>query len=285
LLAIILLALFNINLVGLFDPLSFLLRSLVSFAIPFFQYLMHFIANIFSFFNLDYFASYVQGDLVFNIFGKENIFFEQTFLIGFILLSLIILDLYSYRFYCRFICPLGALFGVLSFKPLFSIKQTEGCINCLKCDEFCFAGANPSNRKAFKKNECMLLGNCLNKCPVKVLSFGNAGKNSIDIQRRHVVFTALSIVSLAPLLRYSYNEERMNSSLIRPPGALNELKFLQKCIRCSACVKICPQNFLQPSLFEGRLEALWTPIGNVKFGYCEYNCNLCGKVCPTGDIQ
>jgi len=77
----------------------------------------------------------------------------------------------------------------------------------------------------------------------------------------------------------------LDSRLIRPPGALNERDFLQKCIRCSACVKVCPQNFLQPSLLEGRLEGLWTPIGKGRFGYCEYNCNLCGIVCPTGAIK
>lgn len=285
LLAILLLALFKVNLVGLLDPLSFLLRSLVSFAIPFFQYLIYVIALIFSFLNLDSFASYLQGDLVFNLFGKENIFFDQSFFIGFILLALFVLDLFIYRFYCRFICPLGSLLGILSLKSFLSIKQKEGCISCGKCEQSCFASANPSSKQTFKKHECMLLGNCIYRCPVNVLSFGNIKKSSVDFQRRDIVFAGLSTVFLAPLLRYSYSEERMNSLLIRPPGALKEIDFLQKCIRCSACVKVCPQNFLQPSLFEGRLEGLWTPIGKGKFGYCEYNCNLCGKVCPTGAIE
>jgi MauM/NapG family ferredoxin protein len=285
LLVLLLLALFKVNLSGLLDPLSFLLRSLVSFVIPLFQYLIYVIAHMFAFFNMDFFASYLQGDLVFNVFGKENIFFDQTFLIGFILLSLLFLDLFIYRFYCRFICPLGALLGLLSFKSFLSIKQKEGCINCAKCEYFCFAGANPSSKQSFKKNECMLLGNCLTECPVNILNFGNVEKNSIDFRRRDIIFAGLSTVFLAPLLRYSYSEDRTNSLLIRPPGALREIDFLQKCIRCSACIKVCPQNFLQPSLFEGRLEALWTPIGKGRYGYCEYNCNLCGQVCPTGAIK
>ena len=285
LIAIILLAMFNVNLVGLLDPLSFLLRSLVSFVIPLFQYLIYVIASMFAFLNLDSFASYLQGDLVFNLFGKENIFFDQTFFIGFILLGLFALDLFFYRFYCRFVCPLGGLLGILSLKSFLSIKQKEGCINCAKCEQVCFAGANPSSRQKFKKHECMLLGNCITKCPVNVLTFGNAKNSSVDLRRRDIVFAGLSSVFLAPLLRYSYSEERIDSLLIRPPGALNEIDFLKKCIRCSACVKVCPQNFLQPSLFEGRLEGLWTPIGKGRFGYCEYNCNLCGQVCPTGAIE
>jgi MauM/NapG family ferredoxin protein len=287
LLAILLLAVFKINVVGLLDPLSFFLRSLVSFIIPFLQYVLYFVAKIGAIFNLDYFASYLQGELVFNIFGKENIFFDQTFLIGFILLFLLFVDLFAFRFYCRFLCPLGAFLGILSLKSFLSVKQQKGCIKCSRCDAVCFAGANPSDTNTFKKSECMLLGNCLTECPVNVLSFGSveSKKHSVDINRREIITTAFSTIFLAPLLRYSYNEERVNSALIRPPGALNELDFLQKCIRCSACVKVCPQNFLQPSLLEGRLEALWTPIGKGKFGYCEYNCNLCGIVCPTGAIK
>jgi polyferredoxin len=283
--ALLLLALFKINLTGIFDPLSFWLRSLVSVIIPLVQYLFLLIGNIFNFFHFHFLSSYLQGDIFFAVFGKENVFFDQTFLIGFILLSLLILDIFVYRFYCRFLCPLGALLGLLSFKSMLSIKQIEGCIDCKKCDKSCFACANPSLKEHFKKTECMLLGNCLESCPTNVLTFGNVSNKYTDLHKRELVLTAFSTAFLMPLFRYSFNEERMNCLLIRPPGALRELDFLQKCIRCSACVKVCPQNFLQPSLFEGRLEALWTPIGKGKFGYCEYNCNLCGKVCPTGAIK
>ena len=33
------------------------------------------------------------------------------------------------------------------------------------------------------------------------------------------------------------------------------------------------------------LEGIWTPIMNMRTGYCEVNCTLCGQVCPTGAIQ
>jgi ferredoxin len=36
---------------------------------------------------------------------------------------------------------------------------------------------------------------------------------------------------------------------------------------------------------EAGLEGFWTPILNMKIGYCELNCTLCGQVCPTGAIQ
>jgi formate hydrogenlyase subunit 6/NADH:ubiquinone oxidoreductase subunit I len=42
---------------------------------------------------------------------------------------------------------------------------------------------------------------------------------------------------------------------------------------------------LQPALFESGVEGIWTPILNMKLGYCELNCTMCSQVCPTGAIQ
>jgi ferredoxin len=49
-------------------------------------------------------------------------------------------------------------------------------------------------------------------------------------------------------------------------------------------MKVCTTNGLQPALLEAGLEGLWTPVLVPRIGYCEYNCTLCGQVCPTGAI-
>jgi MauM/NapG family ferredoxin protein len=72
--------------------------------------------------------------------------------------------------------------------------------------------------------------------------------------------------------------------VIRPPGALPEGDFLRRCIKCGECMKVCPTNVIQPALLEGGFEAIWTPVLINRIGYCEYNCVLCGHVCPTGAI-
>ena len=73
--------------------------------------------------------------------------------------------------------------------------------------------------------------------------------------------------------------------MIRPPGSLTEDEFLGRCIKCAACMRVCPTNVLQPALLEGGIEGLWTPILKNQLGYCEQNCVLCGQVCPTGAIR
>ena len=72
--------------------------------------------------------------------------------------------------------------------------------------------------------------------------------------------------------------------LIRPPGARSEREFLQRCIACGLCMKVCPTGGLQPTLAEAGLEGIWTPRLAPRLGYCVYDCNLCGQVCPTEAI-
>lgn len=60
--------------------------------------------------------------------------------------------------------------------------------------------------------------------------------------------------------------------------------MLTSCVRCGACLRVCPSHGLQPSLIEAGLEGLWTPILAPRLGPCEYSCHACGQICPTGAI-
>ena len=50
-------------------------------------------------------------------------------------------------------------------------------------------------------------------------------------------------------------------------------------------MKVCITGGLQPTLLEAGIEGIWTPVLVSKIGYCEYNCTLCGQVCPTSAIR
>ena len=78
-----------------------------------------------------------------------------------------------------------------------------------------------------------------------------------------------------------------DASLIRPPGALDEERFLARCIRCGQCMRICPGNIIQPALLEAGVQGLWTPAVNYRIGRsgCQPNCIACGQVCPTAAIR
>jgi formate hydrogenlyase subunit 6/NADH:ubiquinone oxidoreductase subunit I len=50
-------------------------------------------------------------------------------------------------------------------------------------------------------------------------------------------------------------------------------------------MKVCPTNVIQPSLTKAGLEGLFTPEMDYAVGSCDWSCNECGKVCPTGAIR
>jgi Pyruvate/2-oxoacid:ferredoxin oxidoreductase delta subunit len=47
----------------------------------------------------------------------------------------------------------------------------------------------------------------------------------------------------------------------------------------------CPTGGLQPDLGKGGLEGIFSPVLVPRVGYCEFNCTLCGQVCPTHAIK
>jgi len=113
-----------------------------------------------------------------------------------------------------------------------------------------------------------------------------AAIDRVDVSRRRVLVAAGAGVAAVPLMRASTGvDPRPNPARIRPPGALDEAEFLQRCVKCGACMKVCPTAALQPALHEGGLEGLWTPILVARLGYCEHACVLCSRVCPTGAIR
>ena len=86
-----------------------------------------------------------------------------------------------------------------------------------------------------------------------------------------------------PCRAWSRSRGSPPSLLLRPPGA-TLTDFTDLCIRCGACVRACPTQGLQPSLFEGGWQNLFTPRLAPRLGYCLYDCQACSQICPTGAI-
>jgi ferredoxin len=81
-----------------------------------------------------------------------------------------------------------------------------------------------------------------------------------------------------------FRSPERESRMLRPPGVRSEDDFLKKCVRCGECMKVCLKNALYPATYQAGLEGIYTPLVLPRLGYCEYNCTLCGQVCPTGAI-
>ncbi len=231
------------------------------------------------------------ADMGLRVLSDVPRFYASAWLLGVVLLAVLGLNLVLPRFFCRFLCPLGALFGLLSrFTPWRIGKTEDRCGDCRLCEEYCEGACRPHGK--IITGECVLCFNCLDRCPASRITF--AGKPSAagevglpDLSRRGFVvagtgFLVASFWDLGGLSAANYDP-----SLIRPPGSLDEDRFLARCIRCGQCMRVCPANIIQPALLEAGLQGLWTPAVNYRIGSsgCLQNCIACGQVCPTAAIR
>jgi len=280
-------SLFGLNTVGLLDPFSLLYRSFVTGIMPAANYVFSSVIPLVYSANL---SSLGDGLVQFFETMDVNSIFTQGFFLGMIFVGIILLNMVRERFWCRYLCPLGAFLGLLSRWNILKLKiDTEKCTECNLCNIQCETQANPFPEEKWKSSECDYCFTCSAICPTSAIGF-HPGLDperleSVDLSRRKVLLSSFLGLIAIPFFRISPQRSRASEKLIRPPGALPEEEFLQKCVKCGECMKVCPTNAIQPTHSEAGPEGLWTPMLDMKIGYCDYYCSLCGQVCPTGAIR
>ncbi|MGA2018050.1 MAG: 4Fe-4S binding protein [Opitutaceae bacterium] len=233
------------------------------------------------------------GDLAAGRWPGASRFCSGAGLIGAIFLAFVLLNVAAPRFYCRFVCPLGALLGIIGSAAPWGVgARRSKCTECGVCDLNCAGACNPMG--PIRLSECLMCMNCLDDCPAEgPVNYGPRPSPAGEIvspgmSRRDFVVSVAAGLAVAPLARLGGRTAGdWPAGMIRPPGSVAEEEFLARCVKCSECVKVCPTNVLQPAGFGFGLEALWTPVLNNRVGVsgCQSNCIACGRACPTGAIR
>ena len=286
-------AVFTLQPVGILDPLSLLIRSFALSIFPAFNAVVRAVFD--GIYAADPLGITVATEPVYGFLKRTVLSFSQPvylqgLFIGILFLTILGLNLVERRFWCKYLCPLGALLGLLSRFSLLKRSVSEDCTECGACGQVCQGAAAPDVKGQWKDAECYYCWNCDDVCPNNAISFGFAGKKvtpALDLGRRRIVVSALSGIAAVPLLRVTPlgTANAKEPLLVRPPGSLDEKAFLTRCVKCGECMKVCITNGLQPTLLEAGLEGIWSPMLVPRIGYCEYRCTLCGQVCPTGAIK
>ncbi len=88
-----------------------------------------------------------------------------------ILILVLVISIVHLRPFCRYICPLGAIYALFSRWAIFGIKiDSKKCNNCNKCVRFCLLDI-----KEVGDGECIQCGDCISRCP----------QNAISIEKRY----------------------------------------------------------------------------------------------------
>ena len=293
LIALAIAAVCGLNLIGWMDPIAWLFRSLALAVLPAIGNALRslFEALGTSGMSLLNRLSYGAEELVAPYFGYDPQAYQTAWFIGLLFLLILFLNRIKPRFWCRVLCPLGALLGLCSCVNLLRLeKDLQKCTDCVLCTRHCQGAACPQPGEAWQSAECLVCFNCYHICPEDALAFRLKWQPrpnpKPDIGRRAVLTGLLAGFSLPALANLDGAIAKSSDPrLIRPPGALDERAFLELCQRCGLCMKACPTNVINPTLAEAGVGGFWTPHLIMTQGYCDYTCTLCGSVCPTGAIR
>jgi polyferredoxin len=286
------------------DPLSLLTRTATTSLVPAFAYAVTGLERLaVRWTALEPAVTWIDDTFRGNLLPQVQPRFGQAIAIFLVFLTVVLLNALADRFWCRYLCPLGALLGWLSKVQVFRPLVGDACTHCGQCRAACRvdaietpAAAAPAGAAGERvvSSECTMCLDCLVACPEPgALRFGAAMRPGparpgpfppYDPGRRQFVAAAGAGVGAVLLLATGVWRTRESPALLRPPGVTTESTFLSLCLRCSECMKVCPTSGLQPALDEAGLEGLWTPVLRPRLGPCDYSCTACGHTCPSGAI-
>jgi MauM/NapG family ferredoxin protein len=276
-------AMFNVNLVGLLDPIAILVRALTFSLYPLFgDTVRQAWVGLYRVMGegRDALAP-GYGILRDHLLPFRETFYPLAFLSFLLFFLILLLERYETRAWCRRLCPLGTLLGLLA--RLSPLRRTPSalCDDCGDCRGLC---PTSFDLDTLREEECIRCMECRVGCRFKRVEFGfdGIGGRPYLPERRVILGGLVSGFLLARLFRFRSPDA--HARLLRPPGVRDEGEFLKKCVRCGECMKVCLKNALYPALFQAGAEGMYTPLLIPRLGYCEYNCTLCGQVCPTGAI-
>ena len=196
----------NIKVPALFD---YPLRSLKYLLLAFFLWAIVLNMNAAA---LEYFI-YSPYNMVADI--KMLYFFADITPFAFwVLVALVVLSIVLRNFWCRYLCPYGALLGVLSFISILKVhRNTDTCTNCQKCTRTCPVDIKVHKTARVISDECHACLQCVAVCPEKdTLYLSAARRNAMLKPLAYAVIVCLLFVGGSLIGRLTGNWQTVISN-------------------------------------------------------------------------
>ena len=289
LVGVLALILFGSALFLVFDPLSLLTRSATTLLYPAIDRGLGLAGDVLYLVpplqgGVDRVGEVLTGRL---IFSNGLVYRMQLFMLV-MFVGIVAVSYWERRLWCRHLCPLGALLGLVGRAALFGrVVDRQACTSCGACTASCPMDAVRDEGASTDCSRCEMGLECADTCPQGAIRWGRRPLKQYEYDpSRRALLKAGGLAVVGGFFLYTgLGRIQRSPGLIRPPGARTELDFMATCARCAQCMKACPTNVIQPAVFDAGWEGFLTPQMDYRRGYCDWSCNECGQVCPSQAIR
>ena len=191
------------------------------------------------------------------------------------------------RWFCHALCPAGTILGAASKYGVFRLSIDENCVKCGLCVRSCPAGCIDLAARTVDNERCIRCLNCLSRCPKGAIALHRGRTDDLPefSRRKFLIHGGVFLAGCAAgaVLAKSGAARKIPAAArtpILPPGAGSIDRFAAKCTGCQLCARNCPEQLIVPAR-RGAPGPVALDLGR---GQCRFDCNRCGRVCPTGAI-
>ncbi|MCQ2074485.1 MAG: 4Fe-4S dicluster domain-containing protein [Bacteroidaceae bacterium] len=215
-----------------------------------------------------------------------------------------ILAVRSGRTYCNTICPVGSLLGLVSRHSVFKVRIDDSkCVECGLCGKKCRASCIDTKNRTVDYSRCVDCLDCIDNCGAGAIYFSPKEKvkamdddNRPDNESRRKFLSILALTGIASSKAWARekielvddlvgNKPKEKHVAVSPFGSVSHKRLNGKCTACHLCIDRCPMKVLRPAINEYGLEGIMQPVMDYTRSFCDYDCTLCGEICPSGAIS
>lgn len=206
--------------------------------------------------------------------------------------SFFIVPITGNRFYCRYLCPFGATFGLLNHAGYYGINMDqERCIDCRRCDQVCDMGIpvwsqGQASGTVTGLEDCMGCARCVTSCPTDALEIHDV-RNLFNQALQQNASHLLKREPEPPKLRIeppsrSATERRHDW---QESGEMLTIEQIQqqatRCLDCGVpgCRNGCPLGNFIPDWLEAAASGQWREAGDLIHATSPLP-EVCGTICP-----
>jgi glutamate synthase (NADPH/NADH) small chain len=206
--------------------------------------------------------------------------------------SFFIAPIVGNRFYCRYLCPYGATFGLLNHAGFYRVKMDpDKCNDCRRCEQVCDMGIpvwtqGKASGQVTGLEDCMGCARCVVSCPTDALEIRdvrNLFNKSLVQNASHLLKRNTGSAPARDEAAWRPAEERKRdwSDIVLTPTLADIQAQASRCIDCGlpGCMNACPLQNRIPEWLEALAKGEVEQAAEIAHSTSNFP-EICGTLCP-----